>query len=36
MLLRTLPVRDARNRDPRVIVCAGIDLDAAALDVGGQ
>jgi hypothetical protein len=28
--------RYARNRDPRVIVGAGIGLDAAALDAGGQ
>lgn len=35
-LLRTLLARYARNRDPRVIVGAGIGLDAAALDVGGQ
>jgi hydrogenase expression/formation protein HypE len=35
-LLRTMLARYARNRDPRVIVGAGIGLDAAALDVGGQ
>lgn len=35
-LLRTMLARYARNRDPRVIVGAGIGLDAAALHVGGQ
>lgn len=35
-LLRTLLARYARNRDPRVVVGAGIGLDAAALDMGGQ
>ncbi|MDE3041293.1 MAG: AIR synthase family protein [Nitrospirota bacterium] len=35
-LLRTMLARYARNRDPRVIVGAGIGLDAAALDIGGQ
>lgn len=35
-LLRTMLARYARNRDPRVIVGAGIGLDAAAFDVDGQ
>ena len=36
MLLRIMLARYARARDPRVIVGAGIGLDAAALDVDGQ
>jgi len=35
-LLRTMLARYARNRDKRVVVGAGISLDAAALDVGCQ
>ncbi|MEP7151554.1 MAG: AIR synthase family protein [Nitrospira sp.] len=35
-LLRSMLARYARNRDPHVVVGAGIGLDAAALDVGGE
>lgn len=35
-LLRRMLARYAGNRDPRLVVGAGIGLDAAALDVGGE
>lgn len=35
-LLKTLLARFARSRDPRVIVGAGVGLDAAAIDMGDR